>query len=173
MIQLVDGKNYRLAVFIHMLPYQLCAHFHAMLRVDQHHSGVSYAKWSHNFTDEIIQTRCVNNVNLVVAPFRVKGSGIHGNPAFVFQFMIVTHRVLLFDRTSTVNDFRFKQHGFGKGRLAASRPAHQYDVADVILIKDLHNVGIFVQIVFGSAQVNIRIDKASVSTTRPARRFKS
>ena len=118
-----------------------------MVGVQQQHASIRNAQGGHRFTDQVIEARCIDDVDLVVPPFGVEHRAVHAAAALVFQVGVVADRVLVLDAAAALDQTRFEEHGFGQRGLAASVGAEQNDVLDVFGIEDFHGAkGVWVDV---------------------------
>src|SRR5690242_14462832 len=114
MVDQVHREEHRLLELVDVVPDQFGAYFYAVLRVDDHHTGVCHAHRGNHFAYEIVEPWGIDDVDLVVAPLGVHRRGEDGIAPFLFNVMEVRHRVFTFNGTPPVNDAGFKNHVFGQ-----------------------------------------------------------
>src|SRR5690606_23803928 len=86
----------------------------------------------------VVKPGCVYDVDFIIAPFGVQHGGKNGVAAFLFYLVKIGYRIFSFNGSSAVGDTGFKNHIFGKQRLAAFRGSQQYNVFQVFFIVDFH-----------------------------------
>ena len=116
------------------------AHFGPVLPVDEHHGLVGHVERSDGAAHKVVRSRAVDNVEFLVVPLHMEDRGEHRVAVFQLNGEIVAHRVFGFDGAAALDETGFKQHTFGKGRLAAARTANKRDVLNLVSLIYSHNV---------------------------------
>ena len=133
-IQLVHQEDNRLTQFVCIAEGILCSDFRTILSVDEDNSLVGHVQCRDGTTHKVIGTRTVNDIQFLVVPLNVEDGRKDRVTVFLLHGEIVADRVLCLHRTTTFDDAGFKQHTFGKSRLAATRTAKQGNVLDFVCL---------------------------------------
>ncbi|MPM42144.1 hypothetical protein SDC9_88806 [bioreactor metagenome] len=113
-VQLVYSQNKWFVMLFGIPCKYLCSHLYTLLRVDHHYSGIGYLEGRYHSAHEIIGTGSVDYIQLIVHKLCVQQRRINRALVNLLYFGIVAYAGFGFDRTSPVNNFTFKQHGFRK-----------------------------------------------------------
>ena len=117
---------------------RFAADLNTLLRVDYEDSGVTYLEGRYHSADEVVGTRSVHYVELVVHELRVERCGVDGTLVDLFDLRVVTDCVLGFYASSAVDDLAFEHHCFRQRGLTGFRASQKYDISDVSGLVGFH-----------------------------------
>ena len=123
-VHLVDERDARHAVLVHLPPHGLGLRLHAGHGAEQRHGGVEHAQGALHLDGEVDVPRSVEDVDAVlgeaaVHPLPETGGrrGGNGDAALLLLLHVVHHGRAVVDLADLVRDAGVKQDALGRGRL--------------------------------------------------------
>ena len=137
-VQLVHEEDDGLAQLLRVAEVVLSADLWPILTIDEQQGCVSHMQGCHRCTYEVISSRTVDDVQLLVVPLHMENGGENTIAVFLFHWEVVTHGILLGDATTTADNSCFIQKCFGKSGLTGTVIAKQGNVLDFVRLVNFH-----------------------------------
>ena len=137
-IELVYGKHNRLVDIGYSAENVLSTYFNTILCVNKDYAGVGYIKSSHCVTHEVVATRTVNYIELLIEEFCIDYRWEYRVAIFLFYREIVAYGVSLFDRTSSFYNSTLKKHCFCECGFTRALTSEKSDVFDFVCLINFH-----------------------------------
>ena len=137
-VELVDKEYHRLLQLFSVSEVVLRAYLGTVLSVDEDHGLVSHVESRNGTSDEIVRSRTVDDVQLLVVPFNVEHGREDRVAVFLLYREVVADCVFSFDGAAALDDAGFIKHRLGKCCLAATRTAKQCNVFDFTCLIYFH-----------------------------------
>ena len=131
-IQLIDKEDNGFVQLLGVAEGILRTHLGAILAIHQNDGLVGHVERCDGTADEVVRSRAINNVQLLVVPLHMEDSRENRVSIFLLYGEIVADGILSLYRATTLNDTCFEKHTFGKSCLAATRTAKQCNVLDFV-----------------------------------------
>ena len=141
-VRLVDNEHGGPAAIGGIAPGELGAYLDLLCGIHDEDGCVGHLHGRRHLPDEIRIPGRVYDVDLGATSKRVQQRAEDGHLPLPFARVVVAHRIALSHRSLTAHGAADKQHGLGKGGLAASLVSDEDDVANVFGIKGWHHVGV-------------------------------
>ena len=124
-VHLVDERDARHAVLVHLPPHRLGLRLHAGDGAEQRHGRVEHAQGALHLDGEVHVPRGVEDVDAVLGeallhplPEAGRGRGGDGDAALLFLLHVVHHGRAVMDLTDLVRNARVEKDALGRGRLS-------------------------------------------------------
>lgn len=142
-VELVEGENHGLAELRGGAENVLCAHFHAILGVDENHAGVGDVEGGDGVAHEVVGAGAVDHIEFLAEEFGVEYGGEYRRAVFFFNGEIIGNSVLGFYGAAAFYNSTLEKHGFGECGFARAFAAKQGYVLDFLSFVDLHDIRSF------------------------------
>ena len=139
-VELVDGKNDRLAYFVCSTEDVLCTNFNAVLSVDKEDARVGYVERCDGVANKVVAARAVDEVDFLIQKFCVADCRKNGVAIFLLYRKIVAHRVAVFYSSSTFYNSTLVKHCFGECGFPGALTTNEGDVFDFVSFVNFHCV---------------------------------
>ena len=130
-VKLVDGEDHRKIVIGGKTKITVGTDLDALRSVDDHNAGVADAESGISSANEVVGTRSVDEVDLLIHKLCIKRSCINRTLVSLLELSIVRHSVLVLNCATSVNYFALEEHCFSQRGLAGFCSSEKYHVADV------------------------------------------
>ena len=114
MVQLVDNEDDRLVEFFCITELVQRAHFHSVLGIEHHQSGVGHVHGRNAGADKIVRTGAVYEIELAILPWHAENRRENRITVFFFNREIVAYRILVFHAAPAFDDSAFIKKSFGE-----------------------------------------------------------
>ena len=116
----------------------LRAYLYSTASLEEEHCGVGYVEGRHGCSHEVVTSRAIYDVQLLVVPFNMEHSGEHTITIFLFYGEIVAHSVLLSDASATLDYSGLVKESLCEGCLTCPVIAKQGNVLDLVCLISFH-----------------------------------
>src|SRR6187551_38047 len=97
MINLVNGKDDRLAKLFGIVPNQFGSYLYTMLGIHGHHASISNAYGGNNFPNKVVKAGRVDDVYFKVLPFGMHTCSKDRIASLLFNFMVIADGIFPFN----------------------------------------------------------------------------